>query len=143
MAWSLQDLWSLKVLTFWFSHLSFADLISFISAFLKFGVVCRKRETEKQIEKAFLPLARKRSSCYFAYVRERNTKAKLCHVAHFVLLKVLNILSPTKINEIKGVGEILEGLPSYSQRHFSRMDKHETDTYLNQRQIQGYCMTSL
>nr|XP_028965100.1 uncharacterized protein LOC114827452 [Malus domestica] len=108
-----------------------------------FSEIWRKRETEKQIDKAFLPLARKRSSCYFAYVRERNTKAKLCHVAHFVLLKVLNILSPTKINEIKGVGEILEGLPSYSQRHFSRMDKHETDTYLNQRQIQGYCMTSL
>ncbi|CAN6689097.1 unnamed protein product [Malus baccata var. baccata] len=63
------------------------------------GTQERKRETEKQIEKAFLPLARKRSSCYFAYVRERNTKAKLCHVAHFVLLKVLNILSPTKINE--------------------------------------------
>ncbi|CAN6569779.1 unnamed protein product [Malus baccata var. baccata] len=95
-----------------------------------FSEIWRKRETEKQMEKALLALGEEEIKLLFEYVREWNTKPKLCHVAHFVLSKVFNFLSPTKINEIKGIGEILEGLLSYSQRHFSRMDRHETNTYL-------------
>lgn len=32
--------------------------------------------------------------------------------------------------QIKGIDEVLEGLLSYSQRHFSRMDRHVTSTFL-------------
>ncbi|KAJ0953901.1 putative small-subunit processome, Utp13 protein [Helianthus annuus] len=54
-------------------------------------------------------------SMHFAkYVREWNTKPKLCHIAQFVLFQVFSILSPTEIVEMKGIGELLEGLILYS-----------------------------
>ena len=34
------------------------------------------------------------------------------------------------ILQIKGIGELLEGLIPYSQRHFSRIDRLERSTYL-------------
>ncbi|KAK3403639.1 hypothetical protein EUGRSUZ_K00075 [Eucalyptus grandis] len=64
------------------------------------------------------------------YIREWNAKPKLCHVAQSVLSQVFRILSPTEIVEIKGIGELLEGLIPYSQRHFSRIDRLVRSTYL-------------
>jgi len=47
-----------------------------------------------------------------------------------VLFRVFNILPPTEILEIRGVGELLEGLIPYCQRHFSRIDRLERSTFL-------------
>ncbi|PQM41217.1 transducin beta-like protein 3 [Prunus yedoensis var. nudiflora] len=95
-----------------------------------FSQVWRKRKNEKQIEKSLQTLGKEELKLLFEYVREWNTKPKLCHVAHFVLSKVFSILNPIEITEIKGIDEVLEGLLSYSQRHFSRMDRHVTSTFL-------------
>ncbi|GAV88863.1 Utp13 domain-containing protein [Cephalotus follicularis] len=98
--------------------------------FKLFAGLCRKREAEDQIEKALHAFCKEEFQLLFDYVREWNTKPKLCHVAQYVLFRVFNILPPTQIIEIRGIGELLEGLIPYSQRHFSRIDRLVRSTFL-------------
>ncbi|KAG5559049.1 hypothetical protein RHGRI_008836 [Rhododendron griersonianum] len=95
-----------------------------------FAELCRKREAEVQVDKALHELGKEEFRLLLEYVREWNTKPKLCHIAQFVLFRVFNILPPTEILEIRGVGELLEGLIPYCQRHFSRIDRLERSTFL-------------
>ncbi|KAJ7956236.1 Transducin beta-like protein 3 [Quillaja saponaria] len=95
-----------------------------------FAELCRKREAEDRIDKALNGFCKEEYRLLFEYVREWNTKPKLCYVAQFVLFRVFNILPPTEIVEIKGIGELLEGLIPYSQRHFSRIDRLVRSTFL-------------
>ncbi|KAM6586439.1 hypothetical protein CsatA_009044 [Cannabis sativa] len=95
-----------------------------------FAELCRKREAENQIQKALQALNKEEFRLLLEYVREWNTKPKLCHVAQFVLFRVFNNVPPTEIIEIKGISELLEGLLPYSQRHFSRVDRLVRSTYL-------------
>ncbi|MFS8019061.1 putative small-subunit processome, Utp13 protein [Helianthus anomalus] len=44
--------------------------------------------------------------------------------------QVFSILSPTEIVEMKGIGELLEGLILYSQRHYIKIDRLERSTFL-------------
>lgn len=95
-----------------------------------FGEIYRKRDAEVRIGKALHALGKEEFRLLLEYVRDWNSKPKLCHVAQFVLLQVFHSLPPTEIIEIKGIGELLEGLIPYSQRHFSRIDRLERSTYL-------------
>ncbi|CAK7333665.1 unnamed protein product [Dovyalis caffra] len=129
-----------------------------------FAELCRKKEGSNQIDKALRVLGKEEIHLLFEYVREWNTKPKLCHVAQYVLFGVFNILPPTEIleipqslsivfvyaiiilllvaksmnldfwysedSEIRGIGELLEGLIPYSQRHFSRIDRLVRSTFL-------------
>ncbi|KAF5736320.1 transducin beta-like protein 3 [Tripterygium wilfordii] len=95
-----------------------------------FTELSRKREAEDQMEKAFRALGKEEFRQLIEYVREWNTKPKLCHVAQFALFRIFNILPPTEILEIRGIGELLEGLIPYSQRHFSRVDRLVRSTFL-------------
>ncbi|KAH7855131.1 hypothetical protein Vadar_021569 [Vaccinium darrowii] len=95
-----------------------------------FAELCRKREADVQVDKALHELGKEEFRLLLEYVREWNTKPKLCHIAQFVLFRVFNILPPTEILEIRGVGELLEGLIPYCQRHFSRIDRLERSTFL-------------
>lgn len=95
-----------------------------------FAEICRKGSADVQIEKALRGLNKEEFAQLLEYVREWNTKPKLCHVAQFVLFQIFSILSPTDIAEIRGIGELLEGLIPYSQRHFSRIDRLQRSTFL-------------
>lgn len=95
-----------------------------------FSQLCRIRDAEDPIEKAIGGLGKEELRVLLEYVREWNTKPKLCHVAQFVLFRIFNIFPPTDIMEIKGVSELLEGLIPYSQRHFSRIDRLVRSTFL-------------
>ncbi|KAJ6360440.1 hypothetical protein OIU77_004455 [Salix suchowensis] len=95
-----------------------------------FSELCRKKEGSSQIEKALHVLGKEEIHQLFQYVREWNTKPKLCHVAQYVLFGVFKILPPKEILEIKGIGELLEGLIPYSQRHLSRIDRLVRSTFL-------------
>ncbi|XP_031502912.1 protein TORMOZ EMBRYO DEFECTIVE [Nymphaea colorata] len=95
-----------------------------------FSDICSKGHAENQILKALHAFGKEELRQLIEYIREWNTKPKLCHVAQFVLFQIFNVLSPTEIIEIKGIGELLEGLVSYSQRHFSRMDRLVRSTFL-------------
>jgi U3 small nucleolar RNA-associated protein 13 len=70
-----------------------------VYAFLS-QVLCRKRKAENQIDKALNALGKEEFRLLFEYVREWNSKPKLCHVAQFVLFRVFNILPPTEIIEV-------------------------------------------
>lgn len=95
-----------------------------------FSQLCRRADLEDPIEKALLALPKEGLRELLEYIREWNTKPKFCHVAQFVLFRVLRRLPPTDILEIKGISELLEGLIPYSQRHFSRVDRLVRSTFL-------------
>ncbi|PIA55623.1 hypothetical protein AQUCO_00700140v1 [Aquilegia coerulea] len=95
-----------------------------------FSDLCRKVHADVQVDKALHTLQKEQIHLLFEYVREWNTKPKLCHIAQFVLFRVFNILSPLEILEIKGISELLESLIPYSQRHFSRIDRLIRSTLL-------------
>ncbi|KAJ1272550.1 hypothetical protein BS78_06G210800 [Paspalum vaginatum] len=95
-----------------------------------FSQLARKADSDGPIEKALLGLPKDGLRVLMEYVREWNTKPKFCHVAQFVLFRVLRALPPTDILEVKGISELLEGLIPYSQRHFSRVDRLVRSTFL-------------
>ncbi|CAN6240712.1 unnamed protein product [Urochloa humidicola] len=95
-----------------------------------FSQLARRADSEDPIEKALLGLPKDGLRVLLEYIREWNTKPKFCHVAQFVLFRVLRSLPPTDILEIKGISELLEGLIPYSQRHFSRVDRLVRSTFL-------------
>ncbi|ERN15499.1 transducin beta-like protein 3 [Amborella trichopoda] len=95
-----------------------------------FEQLCRKEDGGDQIEKAFQGLRKEEFCVLLEYIREWDTKPKFCHIAHFVLFRVFNILPPTEIVEMKGISELLEGLIPYSERHFRRMDRFARSTFL-------------
>lgn len=65
-----------------------------------FSNLCKKREAEHQMEKALQALGKEEFRLLLEYVREWNSKPKLCHVAQFILFRLFNILSPTEIVEV-------------------------------------------
>ncbi|CAL1388110.1 unnamed protein product [Linum trigynum] len=98
--------------------------------FQLFSEICRKKDDRHQMEKALCDLGQEQLRLLFEYAREWNTKPKMCHIAQLVLFQVFNSISPLVILEIKGIGEVLEGLIPYTQRHFSRIDRVVRSTYL-------------
>ncbi|KAK7389072.1 hypothetical protein VNO78_23904 [Psophocarpus tetragonolobus] len=95
-----------------------------------FAELCRKKEAEDHIDRAINGLGNEELCILFNYVREWNTKPKLSYVSQFVLYRVFSIFPPTDIVQIKGIGEFLEGLIPYSQRHFGRIDRLVRSTFL-------------
>ncbi|ESW27427.1 hypothetical protein PHAVU_003G200800 [Phaseolus vulgaris] len=95
-----------------------------------FSELCRKRAAEDHIDRALKGLGDEELCILFNYVREWNTKPKLCYVSQFILFRVFSIFPPTDIVKIKGIGEFLEGLIPYSQRHFGRIDRLVRSTFL-------------
>ncbi|KAL3837949.1 hypothetical protein ACJIZ3_022540 [Penstemon smallii] len=91
---------------------------------------CRKTDADVEIDKAISAFGKEELHLLLEYIREWNTKPKFCHVAQFVLSRIYTIFPPTEIVQIQGIGEILEGLLPYSQRHFSRINRFERSTFL-------------
>lgn len=102
--------------------------------FQLFSELCSKRDDDSQIKcpihKALSGLGKEEFRVLFEYIREWNTKPKFCIVAQLVLYRAFQILPPTEICEIKGIGEILEGIFSYTQRHKSRIERLEISIFL-------------
>lgn len=63
-------------------------------------VSCRKRGAEDNIDRALQALEKEELRILFDYIREWNTKPKLCYVAQFVLNRVFNIFPPTDIIQV-------------------------------------------
>lgn len=102
--------------------------------FQLFSELCSKREDDSQMKcpiyRAVSGLSKEEFRLLFEYIREWNTKPKFCLVAQLVLYRAFQILPPTEICEIKGIGEILEGIFSYTQRHKSRIERLEISIFL-------------
>uniref|UniRef100_A0A251T0L9 Putative small-subunit processome, Utp13, WD40/YVTN repeat-like-containing domain protein n=1 Tax=Helianthus annuus TaxID=4232 RepID=A0A251T0L9_HELAN len=81
-----------------------------------FDALCKSVDAKNQVKTAIGVLSMNEYRLLLEHVREWNTKPKLCHIAQFVLFQVFifSILSPTEKVEMKGIGELLEGLILYS-----------------------------
>lgn len=62
--------------------------------------VHRKKDAVDHLRKALLHLRKEEVQQLFEYIREWNTKPRLCHNAQFVLFQVFSMLSPTDIVEV-------------------------------------------
>ncbi|XP_021899650.1 transducin beta-like protein 3 [Carica papaya] len=62
--------------------------------------LCRKGDADDHIVNAFQALEKEEFRLLLEYVREWNTKQKLCHVAQFVLFRIFSILPPTEIVQV-------------------------------------------
>ena len=60
----------------------------------------RKMNAVDHVRKALEPLGKEEIRLLFEYIREWNTKPKLCHVAQFVLFQIFSMLPPTEIVEV-------------------------------------------
>ncbi|KAH9607330.1 hypothetical protein KSS87_007062 [Heliosperma pusillum] len=89
----------------------------------------RKNITIDHVRSALQALVKEELGRLLEYIREWNTKPKLCHVANSVLLQAFSMHSPTDIDEVKGIGELLEGLIAYSQRHYRRIEMIERSLF--------------
>nr|GEV76421.1 transducin beta-like protein 3 [Tanacetum cinerariifolium] len=105
-----------------------------------FGALCRRDDAKDQVQKALGVLSTEEYRQLLEYIREWNTKPKLCHIAQFILFQVFTLIPPTEIVEMKGVGELLEGLIPYSQRHYTRIDRFERSTFLLDYTLNGMSM---
>lgn len=63
-------------------------------------VICRTREVGDRVERILSALSGVEVRKLLEYVREWNTKPKLCHVAQSVLSQVFRLISPTEIVEV-------------------------------------------
>uniref|UniRef100_A0A7N0U0S9 U3 small nucleolar RNA-associated protein 13 C-terminal domain-containing protein n=1 Tax=Kalanchoe fedtschenkoi TaxID=63787 RepID=A0A7N0U0S9_KALFE len=102
-----------------------------------FKGLCRKGVAEKAMDDALRAIGKEDFRLLFEYIRDWNTKPKLCHVAQSLLARIFTILPPTEIIEMKGISEILEGIMPHSQRHFSRVDRLVRGTYLLEYTLMG------
>ncbi|CAM8968469.1 unnamed protein product [Rhodiola kirilowii] len=102
-----------------------------------FKGLCRNGVAEKAIDNALRAIGKEDFRLLFEYIRDWNTKPKLCHVAQSLLGRIFKILSPVEIMEMKGVSEILEGIIPHTQRHFSRVDRLVRGTFLLEYTLMG------
>eukprot|EP00884_Botryococcus_braunii_P002585 jgi/Botrbrau1/12327/Bobra.4_3s0001.1 len=64
------------------------------------------------------------------YIREWNTNSRHCHAAQALLQAIFLQRPPAELLKMSGVGELVEGLLSYSQRHAARLDRLIRSTHL-------------
>ncbi|MFS8019054.1 putative small-subunit processome, Utp13 protein [Helianthus anomalus] len=89
-------------------------------AYWKEQKIYRSVDAKNQVKTTLGVLSMNKYRLLLEYVREWNTKPKLCHIAQFVLFRF----------SMKGIGELLEGLVLYSQRHYIKIDRLERSTFL-------------
>lgn len=64
------------------------------------------------------------------YCREWNTRARNCDVAMLVIRAIVSVLPAEKLAGSDGVPEILAGVTPYAERHFERLDRLFSSSYL-------------
>lgn len=64
------------------------------------------------------------------YCREWNTRARNCDIAMLVIRATVSILPADKLACGDGVPEVLAGVTPYAERHFDRLDRLFTSSYI-------------
>ncbi|CAI7875534.1 unnamed protein product, partial [Closterium sp. NIES-54] len=90
----------------------------------------KKEGAEERIGGAVAGLEPSQLRQLLLYAREWNTNAKLCLSAQRLLAAVLKHHPPATLMQIPGIGEILDGLQPYTQRHLARLERVLRSSYL-------------
>jgi len=85
---------------------------------------------EEELINIFGSLSKEQIMVCLKYVRDWNTNAKNCLLAHQVMGCIFRVVSPTSLKECNGINEIVESLVSYTQRHASRIDRLMQKSFL-------------
>uniref|UniRef100_A0A7S3PTU0 U3 small nucleolar RNA-associated protein 13 C-terminal domain-containing protein n=1 Tax=Chaetoceros debilis TaxID=122233 RepID=A0A7S3PTU0_9STRA len=64
------------------------------------------------------------------YCREWNTRARNCHVSMLTIKAIVTTKPADQLACVDGLPELLEGIGPYAERHFERIDKLHTNSYL-------------
>jgi U3 small nucleolar RNA-associated protein 13 len=64
------------------------------------------------------------------YCREWNTRARNCDVAQLTVQALVSVFRADDLASAEGIPEILAGIAPYSERHFDRLDRVSTSSYL-------------
>ncbi|CAG8694343.1 5306_t:CDS:2, partial [Dentiscutata erythropus] len=64
------------------------------------------------------------------YIRDWNTNAKHFRTAQTILNAILKKFSSEELLEVNGIKELLDGLLPYTERHYQRLDRMITDSFL-------------
>ncbi|CAI2166110.1 17730_t:CDS:10 [Funneliformis geosporum] len=64
------------------------------------------------------------------YIRDWNTNAKNYHTTQTILYAILKSFSSQDLLKINGIKDILDGMLSYTERHYQRLDRLVTDSYI-------------
>lgn len=95
-----------------------------------FTELFRKEKTELHVQSVLRKLDKEHLRLLLSYIREWNTKPKFCHVAQRVLSELFHVLPPKELMEVSGLGELIEGILPYTERHFSRVDRLLRSSFL-------------
>jgi U3 small nucleolar RNA-associated protein 13 len=64
------------------------------------------------------------------YCREWNTRSRNSHVALLIIKAIVSTVPAHKLAATEGVPEILAGIIPYAERHFDRLDRLHSSSYL-------------
>eukprot|EP01134_Creolimax_fragrantissima_P000074 CFRG0074T1 len=84
---------------------------------------------EAKVGKVVAALDDMQTSKLLGYIREWNTNARHSRVAQLVLSCLLKSMPPSRIVKLDKIKSLIEGLLPYSQRHFSRLDRLEQQSF--------------
>ena len=71
-----------------------------------------------------------RTTQVLRYCRDWNTRARNSHVAMLTVKAIVSSIPAQKLAAADGVPELMAGIMPYAERHFKRLDKLYTSSYL-------------
>lgn len=71
-----------------------------------------------------------RTTQVLRYCREWNTRARTSHIAMLVVKAIVTSIPAHDLASANGLPEILAGITPYAERHFDRLDRLYTSSYL-------------
>ncbi|CAG8456086.1 278_t:CDS:10 [Diversispora eburnea] len=87
-------------------------------------------EGSKNIDDTITSLSKENLEQILKYIRDWNTNAKHSRTAQTVLNVILKNYSSQDLLEISDIKELLDGMLPYAERHYQRLDRMLTDSYI-------------
>ena len=90
------------------------------------------------LEAAVEALSLEQIGSLLGYVKAWNANSRHSHVAQHVLGAIMRAVSATSLALLPGIGETVDALEAYSERHFQRLDRLSRKTYVIENDVMLY-----
>ncbi|PKK69944.1 WD40 repeat-like protein [Rhizophagus irregularis] len=84
----------------------------------------------ESIDNIIATLSKENLEQVLKYIRDWNTNAKNYRTSQTILHAIVKSFSSQDLLEINGIKDILDGILSYTERHYQRLDRLITDSYI-------------